>query len=281
MRLRTLPVSLAGVLTGIALALTDGGFSWLPAVICILFAVLAQVASNFANEYFDYRDGLDKKGRVGPRRGVTEGDITPKAMLLAAAGTLGVASLAGLSLIYWGGWWLIAAGVLIVAGALAYSAGPYPLSRHGWGEVAVVLFFGIAPVTLTYYVQTGTCTAVVWLASLAMGLLGANVLVVNNYRDIDDDRAVGKMTLAVRFGAGFARGLYLFNALGALVLMGPVWHQYPQYSYAVGFMAAAVLLAWDRLRKLKGAALNPFLGQTAAIMFVISLILLAYALIFK
>lgn len=207
MRLRTLPVSIAGVVMAAALALRAHTFKPLPVVICVLFALLAQIASNFANEYFDYRNGFDRKGRVGPRRGVTEGDITPRAMLVATIATLALAALLGCSLIYWGGWWLIAAGIAIIAGALAYSTGPYPLARKGWGEVAVVLFFGIVPVTLTYYIQAGNCPVEVWLTSIATGLLGANVLVVNNYRDIDDDRVSGKQTLAVRFGRRFAAAL--------------------------------------------------------------------------
>ncbi len=119
------------VLSAIALAIINHTFQWLPATICFTFAVLAQIASNFANEYFDYRDGLDSKGRVGPRRGVAEGDITPRAMLNATLiitpchGSLGRT---GPRLL--GGWRLVAAGVVIVCGALAYSAGPYPLSRH-------------------------------------------------------------------------------------------------------------------------------------------------------
>ena len=270
MRLRTLPVSVAGVFTATGLALLDGGFKWLPAAICLVFAVLAQIASNFANEYFDYRDGLDRKGRVGPRRGVTEGDISPQAMLRAAIGTLFVAALLGLGLIYWGGWWLIAAGVLIVLGALAYSTGPYPLSRHGWGEAAVVFFFGIATVTLTYYVQTGTCTTQVWMAAVAMGLLGANVLIVNNYRDIDDDRAVGKSTLAVRFGAKFVRGLYLSDGIASWALLWLLWNKLPWGTILGIFQLFSVITLWKQLGTLEGRALTGLLARTAMLMLLLS-----------
>ena len=270
MRLRTLPVSVAGVFTATGLALLDGGFKWLPAAICLVFAVLAQIASNFANEYFDYRDGLDRKGRVGPRRGVTEGDISPQAMLRAAIGTLFVAALLGLGLIYWGGWWLIAAGVLIVLGALAYSTGPYPLSRHGWGEAAVVFFFGIAPVTLTYYVQTGTCTTQVWMAAVAMGLLGANVLIVNNYRDIDDDRAVGKSTLAVRFGAKFVRGLYLSDGIASWALLWLLWNKLPWGTILGIFQLFSVITLWKQHGTLEGRALTGLLARTAMLMLLLS-----------
>ena len=104
MRLRTLPVSVAGVMAGTACAIYDGGFKTLPFLICLLFAILAQIVSNFANEYFDFKKGLDKKGREGFRRGVTEGDISPKAMLTATLSLLALDCLIGLSLIWWGGW---------------------------------------------------------------------------------------------------------------------------------------------------------------------------------
>ena len=204
MRLRTLPVSVAGVLPAIALALMDGSYKALPAMLCLAVAVLAQIASNFANEYYDYRDGLDRPGREGPRRGVTEGDITPRAMLAATYFTLGVACAIGCSLIWWGGWWMLPAGIAIALGVVAYSAGPYPLSRHGLGEVAVIVFFGIAPVNLTYYIMAGHFGHEVLMASIAIGLMGADVLIVNNYRDAEADKAVGKHTLAVILGGAHA-----------------------------------------------------------------------------
>ena len=131
MRLRTLPVSIAGVIAGVAYGATYAPVRWGAAAACLAFAVLAQIASNFANEYFDFRDGLARPGREGPRRGVTEGDITPRAMLTATLLTLALACTCGCSLIAYSGWWLIIAGAVIALAALAYSAGPWPLSRHG------------------------------------------------------------------------------------------------------------------------------------------------------
>ena len=197
-RLRTLPVSVAGVVVACGYAAMHGGFQWLPAVLCCLFALLAQVASNFANEYYDYKNGSDKKGRAGFRRGVTEGDIMPGAMKRATFGTLALACVVGCCLIPFGGWKLIPVGIVIALFALAYSAGPYPLSRIGLGDVAVLLFFGLVPVCLTFYLQTGQVTADVVRASIAVGLMGVNVLIVNNYRDCEDDRAAGKRTTVVR-----------------------------------------------------------------------------------
>lgn len=278
MRLRTLPVSVAGVLSACAMAMLNGSFKWMPAVICLLFAILAQIASNFGNEYFDFRDGLDKKGRVGPRRGVTEGDITPRAMLTATLLTLGVAAMLGLSLIYWGGWWLIVAGVLIIMGALAYSTGPYPLSRHGWGEVAVIVFFGLAPVTLSYYLQTGECPTQVWMVSVAIGLLGANVLISNNYRDIDDDRAVGKMTLAVKFGPKAMQWLYLANGIAAWVLLMTLWHKLPGGMIPAIFQFFSSVRLWRRMRELEGRQLVILLASSAKLMLIISVVLLGYGI---
>lgn len=268
MRLRTLPVSAAGVLTAIGYNVGDGTFKAAPAALCLIFALLAQVASNFANEYYDYRDGLDRAGRDGPRRGVTEGDITPGAMLRATYATLGMACCVGLSLLWWGGWWLLIAGIVIAIGAMAYSAGPYPLSRHGLGEVAVIIFFGVTPVNLTYYVQSGYVAWPVGIASAAIGLMGANVLLVNNYRDADDDAAVGKRTLAVIMGRGFAYSLYLINGvLGMLLLLDAMGvHRWIAWVYL-----AVHLLLCMMLKRRTGRAINPLLGMTAVAMLAVAL----------
>lgn len=278
MRLRTLPVSIAGVLCAFAFALMSSDIRWLPGVLCLLFAVLAQIASNFANEYYDYKSGLDKVGRVGPRRGVTEGDITPGAMKKATFGVLAVACVIGCSLIYWGGWWLIAVGLLIAIGVLAYSTGPYPLSRHGLGEIAVVFFFGIIPVNMTYYLMCGAWSTSVVLASLAIGLLGANVLIVNNYRDMDDDREVGKRTLCVIFGRKFVSILYLINGISAILLTTKTWLEVDIIYMPI---ASVILLfsMWKNLRRKSGSQLNPLLGETAMFMFAYTLALFAIVLI--
>lgn len=275
MRLRTLPVSVAGVLTAIAYALIHSTFSATPAVICLIFAVMAQIASNFANEYFDYTAGRDRPGREGPRRGVTEGEISPEAMKKAIYITLGLAGCFGLSLVAWGGWWLIAVGAFIALGVFAYSAGPYPLSTNGLGEVAVIFFFGIIPVNLTYYVQANAFAFDVFLASLAIGLMGANVLIINNYRDTDDDRAVGKRTLSVRYGQPAMRSLYLADAIAAALLLLHAW-------IAAGPWSAAVPVAYlllsakvsSEMHRRAGAALTPLLGATSILMFAVSLALL-------
>ncbi len=267
MRLRTLPVSVSGVIAALAYAIMGGTFKAAPAILCLIFAVLAQIASNFANEYYDFRAGLDAPGREGPRRGVTEGDITPHAMLVATFGTLGLACLVGLSLIYWGGWWLIAAGITIAVGVLIYSTGPYPLSHHALGELAVIAFFGIIPVNLTFYLQSGVWDMTVFFGSLSIGLMGANVLIINNYRDLEDDRSVGKTTLAVLVGRPVTSFLYLINGWVAIALVTPVWSVIGGLGWCVPVIYATVhTFLWFCMGSRRGARLTPLLGGTAMLM---------------
>lgn len=275
MRLRTLPVSVAGVFTAIAFNISDGTFMPLPAMLCLIFAVLCQIASNFANEYYDYCAGRDKVGREGPRRGVTEGDLSPRAMKIATFAVLAIAAAVGLALTCWGGVWLVFVGLFIGIFALAYSAGPWPLSTHCMGEVAVFLFFGLIPVNFTYYVQALSWSCPVIAASASIGLMGANVLIVNNYRDADDDAAVAKHTLANTFGRKTMPYLYIINALLAIILMAPMWFgiSWPWLLVPAAYLIAVIFIA-IKMSNLQGHALNPFLGITAMSMFVYSLLFL-------
>ncbi len=280
MRLRTLPVSLSGVVIACALAWWAHRFAAVPTMLCLAFALLAQVASNFANEYYDFKHGADKVGRVGPRRGVTEGDIRPRTLLIATFSTLAAAGIVGCCLIPYGGWWLLPVGVLIGVGALAYSTGPYPLSYHGLGELAVFFFFGVIPVTLTYYVQALRFDPLVLLASMSTGLLGVNVLIVNNYRDVDDDREAGKRTSVVIFGREPAAAAYLINGYVAMCLLTPLWVRAALgLAVPVWTLLAPVIylslhtVSWWQLRHRDGSALNPLLGSTARNMLIFTLLL--------
>lgn len=279
MRLRTLPVSTAGVVLASGYACLHHSFRWMPAVLCFVFALLAQVASNFANEYFDYRNGSDKKGREGFRRGVTEGDISPRAMLVATLATLALACAVGCGMIPFGGWKLIPIGIVIAVFALAYSAGPWPLSRIGLGDVAVLVFFGLVPVCLTFWLQACTLTSDVVMASLAVGLMGCNVLIVNNYRDMEDDASAGKRTTVVRFGRGVAASAYLVFGLAAVAFTSPLWTTAAWYAVAPVAYLVLHILTWRKICANRGAALNPLLGATARNMLVYSLLLLVLCLL--
>lgn len=273
MRLRTLPVSVAGIIATLGYNFIYNNVNWTPAIICLVFAVLAQIASNFANEYFDYTAGRDRAGREGPRRGVTEGDITPRAMFVTLLATLALACCTGLSLVAWGGWWLIAVGVAVAVGVFMYSTGPYPLSTHGLGEVAVVFFFGLIPVNMTYYVETLQWSWAVAAGGLSIGLLGANVLIINNYRDVDDDRAVGKRTLAVKLGRRTMPWLYMANVTAAMALMLPQWLSMGIAWIAVPVLTLAAGAAIARaMTQRSGAALTPLLGMTSVLMCIYALI---------
>ncbi len=276
MRLRTLPVSMAGVAVAVGFAEAHGTLVPWVAAVCLFFALLCQIASNFANEYFDYKAGRDAPGREGPRRGVTEGDITPGAMKAAITLTLILSALAGLSLAWHAGWWLIAAGVAIGLGAIAYSAGPYPMSTHCLGEVAVILFFGIIPVNLTYYVQALDWNTSVFATSIAIGLMGANVLIVNNVRDIPDDRSVGKHTLATAIGPKACAVLYALNAVAGVALTFPEWMSANELWTIVPGIYAGISLALSVLLvNRKGRSLTPLLGITSILMFLFATALAA------
>ncbi len=283
MRLRTLPVSVAGVIAGTACAIANGGFSAAPALICLLFAVLAQIASNFANEYFDYVNGLDRPGRDGFRRGVTEGDISPKAMLRATVGVIAVDCLVGLSLLRYGNWWLSLVGIAVALFAVGYSAGPYPLSHHGLGDLAVVIFFGIVPVTLTCYLQTGQWD---WHSmsipvSVAIGLMAANVLIVNNYRDAEDDKAVGKHTTVVLFGRRVMNAAYLLSGLIAATMTArATWPVLGKEALIPTLVyAAAHILIWSKMKRSRGKKLNPLLGMTACNLLLFSVLLIIFCIL--
>lgn len=283
MRLRTLPVSLAGVIAALGYASLLSKPDMAVFILCLVFALLAQIASNFANEYFDFKAGLDAPGREGPRRGVTEGDITPRNMKFATFGMLGAACTVGLTLIYWGGWPILFFGVLIAAGVLAYSTGPFPFSRRCLGEVSVIVFFGLAPVCLTFYLMEGYVDPYVWSGAVAIGLMGANVLLVNNIRDRENDKKVRKYTLVVVLGRRAGSFFYLFNGWVAVWLMGSVW-LWIGNGWLLVPMSYAIIhtLLWYRVDLLSQraafdksalSAMNPCLGMTACLM-------AAYAVLF-
>ena len=276
MRLRTLPVSVAGVAAGTGCAIFHHGFSVVPMLICLFFAIFAQIASNFANEYYDYKNGFERKGREGFRRGVTEGDISPAAMKRATFLLLAFDALLGCSLIYYGGWWLIAVGIAVAFFAIGYSAGPYPLSHHGLGDVAVIIFFGFVPVIFTEYVQTGVwhLSATTVCSALAVGLMAANVLIVNNYRDRDDDMAVGKHTTVVIFGRPVMAAVYLINGLIAVLAMSMAGAYAPAITILgwLGYLFCHFML-WQRLRDCHGKALNGVLKFTSLLTLAASLYL--------
>ena len=227
-RPKTLTAAATPVLTACALAYREDCFRWRPAIICLVFALLAQIVSNFFNDYFDYKKGADCSDRLGPKRAVAEGWIAPRTMLLVAFGLLAADMGIGLLLVRYGGWILIPAGVLIALFAIAYSGGPYPLAYHGWGDACGFMFFGVVPVGFAYYVQALQWTPSVVVCGAATGLVIVNILVANNYRDRDLDARANKKTTVVLFGERFGRYFYLSN--GALAV---ICCQYFLFTHAI------------------------------------------------
>lgn len=281
-RPKTLFVSVAPVVTGSTLAYFYDCFQWRPALICLIFALLAQITSNFINDYADFRKGADRDDRLGPERAVASGVISPKAMLTATFITIGVALLLGLSLIAYGGPWLILVGALVAVFAFAYSCGPYPLSYHGWGDVAVLVFYGIVPVTFTYYVQGLDFPIPVLFSSVAVGLVGVNLLIVNNYRDMEADRISGKKTTVVRFGRRAMSYVYLANCIIAY----NIGYAVVNYRMMIWIWISAPFilfsfLLWHKLTVLKGKELNRVLGMSAFNVLVFALTLSAALIFYK
>jgi 1,4-dihydroxy-2-naphthoate octaprenyltransferase len=204
-RLRTLPAAVAPVVVGSAMAGHDHRFDLAAAGLCLAFALLIQIGTNFANDYYDFVNGADTDARVGPRRAVASGLVLPATMHRAVAGVFATAFTVGLGLIHWGGPWMLAIGVASIICGIAYTGGPWPLGYHGLGDVFVFVFFGLVAVTTTYFVQAGRVSGFAILASVPIGLLAANLLLVNNYRDSETDAATRKRTLVVRFGRRYAR----------------------------------------------------------------------------
>jgi len=239
-RPKTLPAAVIPVVVATALAAAYGSASYSKAAVCLVFALLVQIGTNFANDYFDFIKGADTAERVGPRRAVAAGLVSPRAMLIATALVLGAAFLVGLLLVIEGGWLLLPVGIVSIVCAVAYTGGPYPLGYNGLGDVFVFLFFGLVAVGATFYVQAGLPGADVWLVAAAVGLLAANLLVANNYRDAETDARAGKRTLVVRFGRRFARWQYGLSSAFALLLPGALWG----WDYEWPVLAPLVLTPW-------------------------------------
>ena len=200
-RPKTLTGAAVPVMLGCALAASDGDFHLLPAVLCLLFAFLMQLDASLVNDLWDYLKGSDGKDRLGPERACAQGWSTPRAMRRGIALTTAAACITGCGLLFYGGWWLIAVGALCVVFAFLYTAGPYPLAYHGWGDLLVLAFFGIVPVGCTCYILGGSWTWQTGVISAACGLAIDTLLMVNNYRDREQDARSGKRTLVVRLGA--------------------------------------------------------------------------------
>jgi 1,4-dihydroxy-2-naphthoate octaprenyltransferase len=250
-RPRTLAAALAPVLVGTALAARADAVKWPAALGCLGFALLVQIGTNFANDYYDAKHGADNAARVGPRRAVASGLVRPATMRAAMIGVFAAAFLVGLGLMPYGGWPLLVVGVLSIACGVAYTGGPYPLAYHGLGDVFVFVFFGLVATAATAYVQMGELSVAALVAGAGVGALATNILVANNYRDMETDERAGKRTLIVLWGRGYGRSQFAAGhalAVGAplvLVLLGQI----------CGFLSAGVVFAATAVGVIQGRRL--------------------------
>ena len=268
----TLWAGVAPVFVGSGLAGMDQTFKFVPALIALVGAILIQIGCNLVNDYSDFETGADDENRLGPDRAAQKGWLSVEQLKRGAQVSLALAGLTGAYLTWVGGWPILVLGVLSIICAIAYTAGPFPLGYLGLGDVFVMLFFGFGAVAGTYFVQAGTVPEHVWPWCWAVGALATAILVVNNLRDRVGDASVGKRTLAVRFGASFARLQYTLLVVSAFAV--------PGYSY-LSISGSCNTEAWIALCPLvvlplgimliykvwatDGEALNPLLGQTAGL----------------
>lgn len=289
-RPKTLTGAAVPVMIGIACAVAMYGWCGIrvvPAVLCMLFALIMQVDANFINDYFDFMKGTDDEQRLGPKRACAQGWITASAMRSGLFVTTLLACIVGLPLVYYGGWEMIMVGLACVVFCFLYTIS---FSYIGLGDLLVLVFFGIVPVCMTYWL-TAPPTALtsipfaVVLMSIACGLIIDTLLVVNNYRDIENDRRTGKLTLIVRIGERGGLVLYLMLGLVGTILaiVGVVlldWHDGQWTQSLLIIYTPFHTWAFNEMRYIrKGAELNRVLGMTARNMFIFGLLASA-ALVF-
>lgn len=282
-RPKTLTGAVIPVLIGSSLAFADGKFDIIPALLCVLFACGMQIAANFINDLYDYLKGSDRADRLGPERACAQGWITPIAMKRGIAGTLIFSCLMGCcpAATMLGTLTPRRLGTDTVRAALRNILHSYItsiLSYQGWGDLLVLVFFGFIPVGGTYYVQAHIITADVWVASLICGLVIDTLLVVNNYRDREQDALSGKRTLIVRFGEPFGRYLYLGLGIAAALLS--LWFVYNDKIEPLAFIWAPCVylylhvLTWRKMAAIRsGKKLNSILGETSRNMLFFGLLL--------
>ena len=273
-RPKTLSGAAVPVMIGVALAWVDvpsyigAEFSWTAALLCLLFSFAMQIDANFINDFFDFANGTDDaETRLGPRRACAQGWVKLDSMKKAIALTTCIACVIGLPLVYYGGFEMIFVGIVCVIFAFLYTTF---FSYQGLGDLLVLVFFGIVPVCCTYYVQLHVVTAQVFLASLACGLVIDALLIVNNFRDRDNDRLAGKNTIIVRLGAKAGLQLYVGVGLAAVILGGTFWMNGHILASLLPLLYLVLhLFTYLKMKRIyQGKALNLILGETARNIFI-------------
>lgn len=263
-RPKTLPAAAASVIVGSSLTWHDGVFDLGPALAALLIALLLQIGSNLANDVYDDERGADTADRLGPVRVTQSGLLSRSQVKRGMAMVFATAFVLGLYLAWVRGPLVLVVGVAAILAAVAYTGGPWPFGYHGLGELFVFVFFGVTAVVGTYWVQAGQPTTAAWLMSVPPGLLIVAILVVNNLRDIEQDRAVGKNTVAVRIGVRATRVEYALCVVGAylIVALGVALQVVPVYALASWLSIPLAYRTWHVVATEQGRPLNRALALT-------------------
>jgi 1,4-dihydroxy-2-naphthoate octaprenyltransferase len=264
-RPKTLLAAIVPVIVGSALAMHKGYFVLVFSLIALLCSLLIQIGTNFTNDLYDFLKGADSEDRKGPLRVLAAGLISVKEMKIGVTLIFSVAFILGLILVYEAGPVIFVIGILSIIAGIAYTAGPYPLAYNGLGDIFVFMFFGIAGTTGTYYIQVKEFSMASLLASIPVGALITDILVVNNYRDLEEDRTAGKRTLAVIFGKDFTRFQFIFLILTSFAIPAVLffffnfqyWIFLPYLTFPIAYKLIIMLYT------LEGPQLNKTLELTA------------------
>jgi len=275
-RPKTLPLAATPVLAGNSLAWAEGGaLSWPTAAVTLAAAVLIQIGTNLHNDAADFERGADGPQRLGPPRAAAQGWISARRIKQAAAGAFALAFLGGIYLAWVGGWPIVLLGLASLAAAYAYTGGPRPIAYSALGEVFVFLFFGLGAVAGSHYLQTGQFSLTALAVGAALGLPAAAVLLVNNYRDLDHDRAAGKLTLCHYLGRERSRPLYALLLFAPVLLVLVLPAAWP----ILLALPLAVVLTRRFVREPPGSGLNRVLAATAGYQLAFGLVLSAALLV--
>ncbi len=273
MRLRTLPAAGGPLVLGAILAHLEGGLHWGATLSAVASALLIQIGTNFANDYYDHQNGADTPNRLGPTRVTQSGLVDPNRMKHLMIATFGLAALFGIYLIYRGGFPIVVIGTLSILFGITYTGGPKPLGYIGLGDILVLIFFGPVATAGMTYVNTLSWNPNAAVLGLALGFMSTAILVVNNLRDIDEDRSTGKHTLVARFGPGFGRWEYAICIIGGCALSS-IWsvsHGRAWAAVASGVVALTGLRLIKQVWRRCGRELNPLLGQTGRLLLALAL----------
>lgn len=280
-RPKTLYAGIAPVILGSALALQAGSFQLIPAILCLLFSFLVQIGCNYANDYYDFVNGVDTKERIGFKRMVSSGVIAPKSMKLATFLVLLVAFFIGCGLIRYGGWELLLVGGMSIACAIAYTGGPFPLGYYGLGDIFVFIFYGLIAVMFTFYVQANYFSTSAFWVAVGCGCLAANIRLVNDVRDKETDSKAGKKTSVVRFGYKFCYMQYITSTFIACCLVPLIlvtkfnfnmWIFLPTL-LIVMYIRIIVNLMNAQTNTRMGESYNALLAQSAKMLFLYAVLL--------